>query len=144
MAWVIPSRGPGVSSRADNEMSLLRERIPAAQRLRSVADFARMRAEGRPIRGTHCLAVVVNVDELATRVAFVASRKAVGGAVQRNRARRRLREIVRRHWPRVRPNGVWLMFVAFRSTLTAPHAELVLDVERIMIRAGALSVSTPA
>ena len=136
MAWVIPSCGS--VSRADIEMSLLRERIPAAQRLRSVADFARMRAEGRPVRGTHCLAVVVSAAELTTQVAFVASRKAVGGAVQRNRARRRLREIVRRCWPRVRPSGVWLMFVAFRSTLTAPHAELALDVERIMTRAGAL------
>ena len=136
MAWVIPSCGS--VSRADLEMSLLRERIPAAQRLRSVADFARMRAEGRPVRGTHCLAVLVSTGELATRVAFVASRKAVGGAVQRNRARRRLREIVRRRWPRVRPNGVWLMFVAFRTTLTAPHAELALDVERILTRAGAL------
>ena len=144
MAWVIPSCGSGVSGRADFEMSPLRERIPAAHRLRAVADFARMRAEGRPVRGTHCLAVVVSADELMTRIAFVASRKAVGGAVQRNRARRRLREIVRRHWPRVRPRGIWLMFVAFRTTLTAPHAELAMDVERILTRAGALVDSSPA
>jgi len=144
MAWVIPSCGSGVSSGAELEMSLLRERIPAAQRLRSVADFARVRAEGRPVRGTHCLVVVVTADELTSRVAFVASRKAVGGAVQRNRARRRLREIVRRYWPRVRPRGIWLMFVAFRSTLTAPHTELTLDIERIMTRAGALVDSSAA
>ena len=122
-------------------MNLSRERIPAGCRLRSVADFARVRSEGRAVRGTHCLAVVVDAGEGVTRVAFVASRKAVGGAVQRNRARRRLREIVRRRWPRLRPHGVWLMFVAFRSTLTAPHDELVQDVERILTRAGALEAS---
>ena len=119
-------------------MNPSRERIPKDRRLRSVADFARMRSEGRAVRGTHCLAVVVDAGEGQTRLAFVASRRAVGGAVQRNRARRRLREIVRRLWPRLRPHGVWLMFVAFRSTLSAPHAELATDVERILIRAGAL------
>ena len=119
-------------------MSISRERIPESHRLRSVADFARMRSEGRPIRGSHCLAVVVQAADEPTRIAFVASRKGVGGAVQRNRARRRLREIARRRWPRMTQRGVWLMFVAFRSTLTAPHAELALDVERILTRAGAL------
>ena len=121
------------------EKSTSRERIPDANRMRSVADFARVRSEGRAIRGTHCLVVVTRAGDEPIRIAFVASRRGVGGAVQRNRARRRLREIVRRRWPKMAQRGTWLMFVAFRSTLTAPHAELALDVERLLVRAGMLA-----
>jgi len=46
---------------------------------------------GRAIRGEHCLVVVLECPGEPRKVAFVASRKGVGGAVQRNRARRRLR-----------------------------------------------------
>ena len=113
-------------------MSRIRERIPAEARLRSKADFARLRAEGRAIRGKHCLVVTLECPGTQAMVAFVASRKGVGGAVQRNRARRRLREIVRRRWPALEPKGVWMMFVAYRSVLTAPHAELEADVERLL------------
>jgi len=121
------------------EKSPSRERIPDTNRMRSVAEFARMRSEGRAIRGTHCLVVVTRADDEPIRIAFVASRRGVGGAVQRNRARRRLREIVRRRWPRMAQRGTWPMFVAFRSTLTAPHAELALDVEGLLVRAGMLA-----
>lgn len=111
------------------------ERIPPEGRLRSTVDFARLRAEGRPLRGEHCLVVVLECPGEPGKVAFVASRKGVGGAVQRNRARRRLREIVRRRWPTLAPEGRWMMFVAHRSVLTAPHLALVADVERLLGRA---------
>jgi ribonuclease P protein component len=116
-------------------MSRTRERIPDEQRLRSASDFVRLRAEGRALRGEHCLVVVLACPGESRKVAFVASRKGVGGAVQRNRARRRMREIVRRLWPGLEGQGVWMMFVAYRSTLTAPHAELAADVERLLARA---------
>ncbi len=119
-------------------MSSARERIPDRHRLRAVADFARVRSEGQAIRGSHCLVVRLACPREPARLAFVASRKGVGGAVQRNRARRRLREIVRRCWPRMVHEGLWLMFVPYRSTLTAPHADLELDVERLLTRAGAM------
>jgi ribonuclease P protein component len=120
------------------------ERIPGDRRLRSQADFARLKAGGRAYRGIHCLLVAETCPGEPTKVAFVASKKGVGGAVQRNRARRRLREIVRRRWPRVAREGTRMMFVAFRSALTAPHAELVADVERLLGAAGVLLPEAPA
>ena len=105
------------------------------QRLRSAADFAHMRAEGRAIRGQHCLVVVAECQGEPRKVGFVASKKGVGGAVQRNRARRRMREIVRRLWPTLPGEGRWLMFVANRSILTAPHEQLAADIERLIARA---------
>jgi len=135
-----PHRGRAVA--AGPAVSAGRERIPPDQRLRRASEFLRLRSEGRPIRGAHCLVVTLAVPGEPAKVGFVASRKSVGGAVRRNRARRRLREIVRRRWARVSA-GLWMMFVAHRSTLTAPHRELEADVERLLTRAGALGPATP-
>ena len=63
--------------------------------------------------------------------------------MQRNRARRRLREIVRRRWPRVPAAGHLLMFVARRSALAAPHQDLASEVERLLGAAGALAPLVP-
>ena len=115
------------------------ERIPPAGRLRSATDFARLKEHGRALRGSHCLLVTESRPGEPTRVAFVASRKGVGDAVRRNRARRRLREIVRRRWSSVVEQGLCMMFVAFRSTVTAPHADLERDVERLLEQAGAIA-----
>jgi ribonuclease P protein component len=115
------------------------ERLGRDNHLRSVTHFAAVKARGTVYRGRHCLLVVLENPGGVTRVGFVASRKGVGGAVQRNRARRRLREIVRRRWPRVPSTGYWMMFVAFRSALVAPHQDLASDVERLLAGAGALA-----
>jgi ribonuclease P protein component len=119
------------------------ERIGRDHRLRSSRDFARVKTLGRPFRGRHCVAVVYAAPGEPTRVGFVASRRGVGNAVQRNRARRRLREIVRRRWVRVPQTGYLMMFVAYRSALTALHQDLASDVERVLVSAGTLA-SLPA
>jgi ribonuclease P protein component len=115
-----------------------RERIGPAHRLRSSRDYAQVKARGVPLRGRHCLLLALAQPGEPTRVGFIASRKGVGGAVQRNRARRRLREIVRRRFVRIPESGFWLAFIAFRSSLTVAHQELASDVERLLTEAGAL------
>ncbi len=50
-----------------------------------------------------------------------------------------LREIVRRRWPRLAHHGYWMMFIASRGVIGAPHQELASDVERLLASAGALS-----
>ncbi|TMQ73410.1 MAG: ribonuclease P protein component [Candidatus Eisenbacteria bacterium] len=119
------------------------EALHPRNRLTAAADFVAVKARGRAFRGGHCVLVALAHPDQVTRVAFVASRRGVGGAVQRNRARRRLREIVRRRWPRVPPQGYLLMFVATRSTVVAPHQDLASDVERVLAAAGALAPLTP-
>ena len=115
------------------------ERLRPRHRLTASADYAIHKASGRAFRGAHCLLVLHAVPGEATRVGFVASKRGVGGAVLRNRARRRLREIVRRRWPRMPQTGYMLMFVAYRSTISAPHQDLASDVERLLTAAGALA-----
>jgi len=112
------------------------ERIAPEHRLRTSQDYATVKRDGRALKGRHCMLLAATVDG-PTRVGFIASRKGVGGAVQRNRARRRLREIVRRRWPRV-VAGHLLAFIAYRTAIRVAHPELVADVERLLVQAGAL------
>ncbi len=116
-----------------------RERITPEHRLTSSLHHAAVRESGVAFRGRFCLAAVLVRPGEPTRFAFVASRRGVGGAVQRNRARRRLRELVRRRWPRMRDQGFWIVFVASRGVLAAPHQDLATDVEDLLVRAGALA-----
>jgi ribonuclease P protein component len=114
------------------------ERLLPANRLTRARDFARVRGEGVAFRGLTCLLIALAAAGETTRVGFIASRRGVGGAVQRNRARRRLREIVRRRWGRVPAEGFLLVFIASRRTLEAPHQVLATDVENLLAHAGAL------
>ena len=116
-----------------------RERLTREHRLTSSLQHAAVKESGTVLRGRHCLMLVLARPGEPTRFGFVASRKAVGGAVQRNRARRRLRELVRRRWPRLSEQGYWIVLVAFRGSLVAPHQELATEVEHLLARAGALS-----
>jgi ribonuclease P protein component len=115
------------------------ERLLPANRLTRGRDYARVRGEGMAYRGRCCLLLVLAAAGETSRVGIIASKRGVGGAVQRNRARRRLREIVRRRWTRVPPNGYLLVFIASRRTLDAPHQALATDVETLLAHAGALA-----
>jgi len=120
------------------------ERLRREQRLRSTRDFAAIRASGTALRGRNCVLLVLTSPGQITRVGFIASRRAVGGAVQRNRARRRLREIVRRRLPRMPRHGFLIVLVAARGVLAASHQDLATEVEHLLARAGALAPIEPA
>jgi len=119
------------------------ERMARAHRLRAAADFAALKSTGVAFHGPLCLLVVLSRSGEITRVGFVASRRGVGDAPARNRARRRLREIVRRRWPRLPHAGYLLMFIASRATLAASHQALASEVERLLANAGALRPLPP-
>ena len=115
------------------------ERLSRAHRLTRGRDYTRVRGEGLAFRGRFCLMLALPAAGETSRVGFIASKRGVGGAVQRNRARRRLREIVRRRWTRVPPEGFLLVFIASRRTLDAPHQALATEVETLLAHAGALA-----
>jgi ribonuclease P protein component len=114
-----------------------RLRFPASRRLRLNREFVRVRTKGRTVRGRLLLLGVLEVaEESAFRVGFVTSKR-VGGAVLRNRVRRRLREIVRRHQHDVR-DGVWLVVVARPAAAGANSAELEAEWWTLLQRGNAM------
>ena len=116
------------------------EGLPASRRLRATGLFAEAYAQDRCCRGRHLLLWTRRGEGAALRVGVVASRK-VGGAVQRAKARRRLRNVFRRH--RVELRGeVDLVLVARASLVEAPWAEVVSDFLRVVDKAG-LRIATP-
>jgi len=70
-------------------------------------------------------------DPDGVRVGVVASRK-VGGAVQRNRARRLLRETARSFVHRWHNESLWIVFVARESINGRNAQEVREDIERTM------------
>ena len=97
--------------------------FPKTRRLRSAAEFQRVRREGETIHGELLsLGVLRGEGDTAMRAGFITPRT-LGRAVARNRLRRRLREIVRRHQSEIRSN-VWLVTIARRRSVGASYRAL--------------------
>ncbi len=75
-------------------------------------------------------------DAAPFRIGYTASRK-VGGAVTRNRARRRLRAAVAEVMPAYAQGGCDYVLIARRETVARPFAELVRDLETALDRLAA-------
>ena len=108
--------------------------LRAGQRLRRNADFRAVREQGRRIDcGAFLLTWRIRPAAPPTvppRVGVVASRASVGNAVHRNRAKRRLREIYRRHQTLV-PPGLDLVLTARPALLRLEYS----DVEQRFVQA---------
>jgi len=104
-------------------------RFRPEQHLRRPAEIRGVREHGRRLE---CRAFTVwwhprepagRTEGALPRVCVIASSKAVGGAVQRNRAKRRLRAVFRQQQQRV-PAGCDLLMIARAAATTWPMPEL--------------------
>lgn len=90
------------------------------------ADFATAYQRGRKAFADS-VGVFACGDTVPPRVGVVASRKQVGNAVARNRAKRRLRAVARRVlWPQAMPEGDYVL-VATKHTNTVEFSALEKD-----------------
>jgi ribonuclease P protein component len=71
-------------------------------------------------------------DQLLIRAGFTATKK-IGGAVVRNRAKRRLRETARALLPELGRPGCDYVFIARGGTATRPWPRLIDDVRSALI-----------
>jgi len=103
-------------------------------RLRHREDFRRLRSEGQT--WAHPLLVLsITPNQLPhNRYGVITSRK-LGGAVARNRVKRRIREAARHLHPRIVP-GYDLVFIARPRVSACAYAELLEAMERLLRRAG--------
>jgi len=97
--------------------------LPKTKRLVRTAEFARVKSEGKAQGGRLLvLGVFAQPEEKQFRVGFVTSKR-LGGAVVRNRVRRRLRDIVRTGQHQLR-DGFWFVVVARPAAARATYREL--------------------
>jgi len=112
--------------------------FPKSRRLTEAWQFEMVRKEGRAQHGHHLmLAALAGRQVDSFRAGFVASRR-IGGAVVRNRVRRRLREIVRKHQHEI-VESRWVVIVARQSAARASYGELEDEWLRLAKRASILA-----
>jgi len=116
--------------------------LPRAARLRASQEIQAVLATGARRAGDFAALYWLHRDDRSgPRAAFVVSRR-VGGAVVRNRIRRRLSEIVRHRLDRLAPS-VDLVVVARRRAAQGSFAEIEEDLCRQLRAAGILLVDGP-
>ncbi|MCB1227451.1 MAG: ribonuclease P protein component [Verrucomicrobiales bacterium] len=113
-------------------------RLPARFRLKHSADFAAIRATRSNLAGRYLVLAGRRVEN-ATHFQFglITGRK-IGPAVDRNRVRRRLREIIRHHQQELLPHWQWVVIARWRAA-QASQARLEQDWLRLAQRLGILA-----
>ena len=123
MSAILPNRS------ADLPLSGGRAKFPRSSRLLRHADFQRVYKQGQRHFAAHMTVFYLRRAGGETlRVGFTVGR-ALGGAVERNRMKRRLREAVRLHSPAA-STPVDVVINPKKSLRTADFAELLKEVGR--------------
>lgn len=103
--------------------------LPRPLRLRRMRDFALLSQRGRPVFSA-TFTLRFRQSQEASKVGLVASNKLFRRANKRNRAKRRMREVLRAvkdMWP----IKMDLLFILKPDTLTADYEQLKIDVLRV-------------
>jgi len=101
-----------------------------AHRIRRRAEFERIYASGAKIHGRYMTIFVMINGAAVPRLGIAATRK-LGSAVDRNRAKRRARELFRR---RKHIGGLDIVIVPRREMLDAPFATLEAEYAALLAR----------
>ncbi|HJQ71020.1 MAG TPA: ribonuclease P protein component [Blastocatellia bacterium] len=101
------------------------EKFPKADRLLKRGAFRRVYDEGRKFQATYFIAFVLPNEDDLTRLGITATRK-IGKSVERNRARRLVREVFRKNrW--LVPQGVDIVINVKRALVEARLNDLETD-----------------
>jgi ribonuclease P protein component len=130
-SWV--PHADGDQGRPQGPVEAARPGSQAAQRLRQRADFLAAARGDKVAMTAFVLQALDRGDDGAARVGFTVSRK-VGGAVERNRVRRRLREIVRLSAAGRLRSGHDYVLIGRRAALSLPFERLSEDLNKALRR----------
>src|SRR5262245_24390540 len=131
-----PGRAPGSRSQAPVGLTVGRGPRPRLEMLTRPQDFAALQERGT-IRSHPLLAARVLRTDLGTTRFGLATGRAIGPAVTRNRARRRLREAIRSLLPSMRPG--WDVLVIARPAIVGAELPAIREaLGRLLRRAGVL------
>ncbi len=129
---------PSIGSSIENGMAATGSfSFPKSRRLTKASEYEHVKRAGFTRRGKLLMLNVLAVENSGPcRAGFISSRR-VGGAVARNRVRRRLREIVRQHQHEFR-EGFWIVLVARYDAAEASYHALEHELLRLAKRASIL------
>jgi ribonuclease P protein component len=109
-------------------------------RLRHNADFQRVKRDGK-FYASPLMVLAFLRNELAySRFGFVVNKR-IGGAVQRNRIKRQMREIVRIRAQHIKP-GFDLVFIARQPIGLASFVQIEQFLEQLLNEAGLLTLES--
>ncbi len=106
----------------------------AGATLRRDSQFRTVYSKGEKVVGERVVIYFLRRDERKILPGFVASRK-IGKAVMRNKAKRIMREVFRALSPRLKTEGLWIVFVAAFHPKKHSFREILEDVEKSLIKA---------
>jgi ribonuclease P protein component len=120
----------------------MRTSAPRLTRLTKRSEFQAAAGSGRRFRSAHMtVQLLERADDAGVRVGLTASRK-VGGAVVRNRVRRRLRAAAREAFAGV-TQSLDIVLVARTEVASAPYGALIDTMRRALARKATSDASTP-
>ena len=105
--------------------------LPTNKRLTKKRDFTKLGTQGRSVYGPFATLRVRSVTQSEPKVAFITSTKMFKRAVDRNRIKRRLREVVRLLWNDI-PKNTQLIFIAKPEAKDADYQLIVTDVKHML------------
>ena len=112
--------------------------LPRTLRLTRTSEYRAVYDNGKARRTANLVCIVRSAPGEPTRAGIVASRR-IGGAVQRNRAKRRLRHGIRRIWPELPSSGYHIVLIATAMTGKVDYARLIHDLQGLLAELGLIS-----
>lgn len=103
------------------------------KRLTKKRDFLKLASKGHSVFGPFATLRVRETKGKPSKVAFITSTKVFKKAVDRNRAKRRMREVIRLNWSDI-PAEMHLLFVLKPESRDAKWEDLVIEVKRMFDR----------
>jgi len=105
--------------------------LPKANRLRNTREIEKVFRAGRGVKEGFLFLKFMENDLEISRFAFIVSKKTSPKAVQRNKIKRRLRDIIRKRMPRIK-TGFDLVVIAQKGAGSAKFQEMEQAVVRLL------------
>jgi ribonuclease P protein component len=118
-----------MESTTDEARASRPETFPKADRIRRRVDFKRVQSLGERVHAPHYVVMVLARTDSRRRVGMTITKR-VGHAVDRNRVKRVLREVFRRH-RELFPEGADVVIIAKQGAPTVGYHDALAEVTRV-------------